>query len=224
MKDATAEAELINLFQKEDLIPIKFNREEKPIATAPRKDIDDSDEMINVSMNTFGVTSADHTNTILKTIGLGSCVAVVLYDPATKVAGIVHIVEADRSKPGTSEWISVGNDIKNMLAVMGKYGVTQQARRNLQAHIIGGLLDNDLPQLARERLKVLGIHTILADERTEEEGSLRISHDIAIDARTGDVFNIKKIKSGDIDKFHALAGLTRTVGGALLTRDQRSLH
>src|SRR3989344_4792542 len=102
-----------------------------------RRKSDDSDEMVRATMNTYGVTSANHTYPILKTVGLSFCVGVALYDPDSKVAGLIHIIEPDRSRD-YSAMVSIKNDIKNMLTTMEKHGVTIEARKKIQAHIIAG--------------------------------------------------------------------------------------
>ena len=186
-----------------------------------RRKIDDNDEMVRATMNTYGVTSANHTYPILKTVGLSFCVGVALYDPDSKVAGLIHIIEPDRSR-GYSAMVSIKNDIKNMLTTMEKHGVTIEARKKIQAHIIGGLRGDDTPKQVRERLHILGINNILTDERVDDV-SLQVSQNIAVDARTGEVFNLVNIKPGKIDKLDEMRGLSRTMLGAYLTRDRKTL-
>ena len=61
-----------------------------------------------MSERTVGVArwAVDREDTVLVTVGLGSCVAVVLYDPVPKVGALLHLLlpsqqmARDRSNPG----------------------------------------------------------------------------------------------------------------------------
>jgi chemotaxis protein CheD len=75
---------------------------------------------------------------IIATIGLGSCVAIALYDPETRTGGLAHIL-----LPSTSMSRETSNPAKFpetivpiMLAEMRKLGVTSTAR--ICAKIAGG--------------------------------------------------------------------------------------
>ena len=51
--------------------------------------------MIKVGMADMNLC---HAPDAITTLGLGSCVGVVLYDPNTKIAGLVHIMLPDSTK------------------------------------------------------------------------------------------------------------------------------
>lgn len=52
-------------------------------------------EMIKVGMADLNICASPDAIT---TLGLGSCVGIVLYDPVTKIAGMVHIMLPDSTK------------------------------------------------------------------------------------------------------------------------------
>lgn len=52
-------------------------------------------EMIKVGMADFNVCTSPNA---LTTLGLGSCVGIILYDPNKKIAGMVHIMLPDSTK------------------------------------------------------------------------------------------------------------------------------
>lgn len=54
-------------------------------------EINDSKELIWVLQNQYGATSADRNNPVIKTFGLGGCLALILYDPETRMAALAHI-------------------------------------------------------------------------------------------------------------------------------------
>ena len=74
---------------------------------------------------------------VLATVGLGSCVAILLYDPAVKVAGMAHVLlpaphgsfaEEDASKYATMA-------VPHLLREMAGHGAD---RRRVTARIVGG--------------------------------------------------------------------------------------
>lgn len=73
---------------------------------------------------------------LLSTIGLGSCVAIAIYDPATRVGGLAHILlpaeglSRDSSNPAKFP----GTAVPLLLAEMKKLG----ARGPFSARIVGG--------------------------------------------------------------------------------------
>lgn len=73
---------------------------------------------------------------VLSTIGLGSCVAIAIYDPATRVGGLAHILlpaeglSRDASNPAKFP----GTAVPLLLAEMQKLG----ARGPFSARIVGG--------------------------------------------------------------------------------------
>jgi chemotaxis protein CheD len=52
-------------------------------------------DLLNVGMADFKVCKSPHR---LTTLGLGSCVGIVLYDPVTKISGLAHIMLPDSTQ------------------------------------------------------------------------------------------------------------------------------
>lgn len=91
-------------------------------------------EMIKVGMADLNVCTSPNA---LTTLGLGSCVGIVLYDPVRKIAGMVHIMLPDSTK-------ILNNDNKAKFADTGINTLIQKMimigadRRLLVAKIAGG--------------------------------------------------------------------------------------
>ncbi len=109
------------------------------------------------------------------TLGLGSCVGLVLYDPTTKICGMVHVMLPD------SKTIGVGNNpakfadtgVEELLKMVVKKGAKKE---KLVAKMAGGAqmfsVNKDSPMLrvgernvaaVKEELKKLGIRLISED-------------------------------------------------------------
>ena len=89
-------------------------------------------QIVRVGMADLNVcTSPDK----IITLGLGSCVGVVLYDKRTKVAGMLHAMLPDstqiRNNSNRSKFVDTGLD--DLLENMKRLGVEQ---KNLVAHQI----------------------------------------------------------------------------------------
>lgn len=80
-------------------------------------------EMIKVGMADMNVCKSPNS---LTTLGLGSCVGIVLYDQTAKVAGMVHIMLPDstkiRNNENTAKFADTGIDalIKQLVAIGAK--------------------------------------------------------------------------------------------------------
>lgn len=91
-------------------------------------------EMIKVGMADLNVCMNPDA---LTTLGLGSCVGIILYDPITKVSGMVHIMLPDSTKikknENAAKFVDTGIDalIDKMTKVGGR-------RSSLIAKIAGG--------------------------------------------------------------------------------------
>lgn len=91
-------------------------------------------EMIKVGMADLNVCVSPNA---LTTLGLGSCVGIVLYDPVRKIAGLVHIMLPDSTRilnnENKAKFADTGIDtlILRMLALGAE-------RRALVAKIAGG--------------------------------------------------------------------------------------
>lgn len=122
-----------------------------------------------------------HAPGVLTTLGLGSCVGIVLYDPITKVSGLAHIMLPDstqiRNNSNIAKFADTATDqlIKDMIALGAN-------PNRLVAKIAGGAQmfsfssTNDLMRIgdrnikaSKEKLKSLGIR-LLAEETGENYG------------------------------------------------------
>lgn len=172
--------------------------------------IDDSSEMISVSMGEFGITSVNHTNPVLKTVGVGPCVAVALYAPDSKVAGLIHL------PPGRREFRD--KDLRSFLDAMRRNGVKKEELNKIVAYIVGGYEEDELPGIVTNTLHDLGIDTIQINVRTFAKG-----YSISIDGHTGKVSNLRNIEKNIAGVIHSLTTLTLPDRSARLTGDERSL-
>ena len=72
----------------------------------------------------------------ISTLGLGSCVGVILYDRITKLGGMVHIVLPDsKNQPGINRAKFADTGIQELLAQMLKIGAS---RGGIIAKVAGG--------------------------------------------------------------------------------------
>lgn len=111
----------------------------------------------------------------ITTLGLGSCVGIVLYDPAKKISGMVHVMLPDSTKIKNNENIAKFADtgIEELMHRVIALGAT---RKNLVAKIAGGAqmfafkTDNDMLRVGdrnveatKNKLKELQIPIIAED-------------------------------------------------------------
>lgn len=91
-------------------------------------------QMIRVGMADMNFC---HAPDAITTLGLGSCVGVVLYDPVVKVAGLVHVMLPDskviQNNANKAKFADTG--IREMLRVLLKQGARSQY---IRAKIAGG--------------------------------------------------------------------------------------
>ena len=103
-------------------------------------------------MNTFIIGMAElgvvKTPEKITTLGLGSCVGVILYDRITKIGGMVHIVLPDsRNQPGVNRAKYADTGIEELLQQMLKAGATRgaiTAKLAGGANMFGSLQKNDM--------------------------------------------------------------------------------
>ena len=149
--------------------------------------------MIKVGMADLQVCKAPDA---LTTLGLGSCIGACIYDPATKIAGMVHYMLPDSTRIKNNQNIAKFGDtgIVEVIRLMEKMGAK---RSRMTAKIAGGarmfaLTSASLPNMnvgdnnieaARLVLKKLGIPIVAEDvglnygrtiEFYAEDGSLII--------------------------------------------------
>jgi len=178
-----------------------------------RVELEDNDGMISVGMDTYGVTSASHNYPILKTIGTTFCVSTALYSPDRKIAGLMHMTPPSI----TLDLEGTQQSLLNILGAMERNGVDSSIRQEIEAHIIGGVGEIGLVKrkIVMQVLNRLGIKRVLTNE--EAGGNLV---NFAIDARSGEVFNLINIRSLDN---HTRTGTVKPKGGVQLTGDPKSL-
>jgi chemotaxis protein CheD len=91
-------------------------------------------EMIKVGMADLNICASPDAIT---TLGLGSCVGIVLYDPMVKIAGMVHIMLPDSTKilnnDNKAKFADTGIDL--LIKRMVEFGAD---RRRFIAKIAGG--------------------------------------------------------------------------------------
>lgn len=129
-------------------------------------------EMVRVGMADLNICTAPNAIT---TLGLGSCVGIILYDPAKKIAGMAHIMLPDSTKVkmnvNKAKFADTGIDL--LLERLQEAGAN---RRSLLAKIAGGAQmfafrsNNDMLRIGernveatKEKLKQLGINIIAED-------------------------------------------------------------
>lgn len=101
-----------------------------------------------------------HEPDAITTLGLGSCVGVVLYDPVKKVAGLVHIMLPDSTKIKNNENKAKFADtgIEEMLGIIIREGAT---RARIKAKIAGGAqmfafsTENDLLRVGTKNVEAV---------------------------------------------------------------------
>lgn len=117
----------------------------------------------------------------ITTLGLGSCVGVVLYDPTKKICGMVHVMLPDSTKIKNNENLAKFADtgIEELLKQIIAKGAN---RKNVVAKIAGGAQmfafksDNDMLRVGdrnveatKEKLKQLQI-PLLAEDTGKNSG------------------------------------------------------
>jgi chemotaxis protein CheD len=129
-------------------------------------------ELIKVGMADLNVCSAPNA---LATLGLGSCVGIVLYDSFTKIAGMVHVMLPDSTKIRNNENVAKFADtgIDALIANLVSIGAN---RSRLTAKIAGGAQmfafnsNNEMLRIGERnieasklKLQILGIRILAED-------------------------------------------------------------
>ena len=91
-------------------------------------------EVIKVGMADLNVCKAPD---VITTLGLGSCIGLVLYDPVTKVGGMVHYMLPDSTKirQNQNKLKFADTGIQALVEELEKQGLS---RKNMIAKIAGG--------------------------------------------------------------------------------------
>ena len=129
-------------------------------------------DMIKVGMADMNVCIPPNSIT---TLGLGSCVGIVLYDPKSKISGMVHVMLPDSTKIRNNENIAKFADtgIEELLKRIVKMGAN---RHNIVSKIAGGAqmfafkTNSDMLRIGernveatKAKLKELGINILAED-------------------------------------------------------------
>lgn len=153
---------------------------------------------IRVKVADWAVTSGENT---LATIGLGSCVAIMLHDPATKVAGLAHILlpSENMSRDTENRAKFPGTAVPLLLAEMKRLG----ARGPIQAKIAGGA--SMFGQLIPAGGVNMGERNVAATKKALETAGIPVVADdtggdygrsVYLDAATGRVL-VRSLKKGE---------------------------
>lgn len=140
----------------------------------------------------------------ITTIGLGSCIGVVLYDSETHAAGLVHIMLPDSTKikQNQNKMKFADSGIELLVKELEKHGI---ARKSLKAKIAGGakmfnfssateigsIGDKNI-EAVRGKLKQLGIRII------SEDVGLNYGRTIVFDPETDELTVVKAGKQTNI--------------------------
>ena len=133
-------------------------------------------EVIKVGMADLKTAKAPNT---LTTLGLGSCIGLTLYDPVTKIGGLVHYMLPDSTKLKNNTNIAKFGDtgIRELLRQILALGANQ---RRLVAKIAGGAC----------MFETSGLSSV-GNVGAEDTG-LNYGRTVELDCETGD-FRIKSV-------------------------------
>ena len=127
-------------------------------------------EKIKVGMADLNICRVPDT---ILTLGLGSCVGIVIYDKNTKICGMLHAMLPDstqiKNNSNRSKFVDTG--LADLLSLLEKNGVQ---RKNLEAKIAGGAhlfnfnsdviaIGNRNIEAAKSKLKEYGIRLVAED-------------------------------------------------------------
>lgn len=141
-------------------------------------------ETIRVGIADMNICTAPDKIT---TIGLGSCIGVVLYDPTAKVAGLVHIMLPDSTKikNNQNKMKFADSGIAMLVEALEKNGISLA---KLKAKIAGGAKmfnfssSTDLGSIGDKNIEA--VHTIL-----KQYGIRIVSEDVGLNYGRTIVFN-----------------------------------
>ncbi|MDF2951107.1 MAG: CheD [Anaerocolumna sp.] len=129
-------------------------------------------EIIKVGMADLNICASPDAIT---TLGLGSCVGIVLYDATSKIAGLVHVMLPDSNKIRNNENVAKFADT-GIDALIDKMKILGANRSRLIAKIAGGAqmfafnANNDMLRIgdrnveaSKQKLNALGIKLLAED-------------------------------------------------------------
>lgn len=143
---------------------------------------------ISIGMGSFEVRKEGY---VLTCVGIGSCIATVIYDPVQKIYGMGHIMlpfrqTAITQNPNKFADVCIPNMIKDILYLGGE-------RKNLAAKIAGGA--HMFPTMESKTVTVNtrnidAVKKVLADESIKivaEDTGGNLGRTVKIDTTTGEV-------------------------------------
>lgn len=137
-------------------------------------------KIVNVGINEFKVGSG---NCFLQTLGIGSCLAVALYDSIKKIGGLSHSMLPDTDGQLNPKY--VGSAIELMIKKMKLEGVDI---KNLEATIIGGA---DMFQGSDNNSWDIGIQNVqTAIQKLKEKNIKVVAKDIGKNSARNVEFNL----------------------------------
>jgi len=154
--------------------------------------------MIVIGMADYAVTRSPEK---LTTLGLGSCVGIALYDPVTKIGGLIHImlptIENARFTDNCAKFADSG--IPFLIEEMVRIGAV---RRRLVAKIAGGAkmfsFNNDVNLNIGER-NIQATKVVLGEMKVPiiaEDVGKNYGRTVVLDTDTG-VYHIKSAIKGE---------------------------
>lgn len=154
-----------------------------------KQQIADCEDMISIFMQEIGVTQGDAKNHTLKTFGISTCIAVTLYDKENKVGAMGHFSAlTDRQ--------NLDEAFRGMLFAMQKAGYKNGDNSNVEVRVIGGYegMSEEFLERVKNRLSFFGFSNFVGLEYARLEGEK-----IALDTRTGELFELANITPLDTD-------------------------
>ena len=151
--------------------------------------------MPNIIVGIGGLAATNKPEDVLKTLGLGSCVAIVMVDPKTRTAGLAHIALPDSSvarggEAGSQPGRFVDTGIPALIDEMQRLGASDCY--NFIVKVAGGacmLDDNNTFNIGKRNL--LAVKKVLWEKgmgaRSEDVGG-NFSRSVRIDLTRGSVW------------------------------------
>ncbi len=150
--------------------------------------------MATIMLGIGDYAAAKDPGEVIKTMALGSCVAVILLDPATQTAGMVHVALPDSTLNAEKKEKQPGyfadSGIPALLEEMKKHGVTNGIR-DMYVKLVGGanVLQSSMSFDIGKR-NILTVKKILWQLGTgpvAEDVGGHISRTVAVSVDTGSV-------------------------------------
>lgn len=144
----------------------------------------DMEDVVEVDMNEQAVTRATDPKPVLATFGLGSCVALVGYEPSAKVGFLTHY----------SASTEVAGSFPTLLATLYRAGLSHEAPTRFEVRLVGGW-EGDSDKLMSELETRVMFGTSFNMQIVERDtGYVEQGRSIALDTRSGELFSYDPLK------------------------------